>query len=63
MKTAPWILAAVAAAVWCVAARADVFPKETLIKGERMIVRKGESHGIANTGKQPLVFIDVIAEQ
>ena len=140
MKTAPWILAAVAAAVSCAAARADVFPNETLIKGERkevagghgtlyadyaftrdkalkdqavkevswlrlepgdsvgyhphvtnedvyvivsgegvfkdkdgkdkpvkagdiMIVRKGESHGIANTGKQPLVFIDVIAEQ
>ena len=140
MRNVPWILAAAAAAVACGAARADVFPKETLIKGERkevagghgilhadyaftrdkalkeqavkevswlrlepgdsvgyhqhvtnedvyvivsgegvfkdkdgkdkpvkagdvMIVRKGESHGIANAGKEPLVFIDVIAEQ
>jgi mannose-6-phosphate isomerase-like protein (cupin superfamily) len=31
--------------------------------GDVTIVRKGESHGIANTGKEPLVFIDVIAEQ
>ena len=31
--------------------------------GDIMIVRKGESHGIANTGKVPLVFVDVIAEQ
>lgn len=140
MKNVHWILAAVAAAVSCAAAQADVFPKETLIKGERKeagggrgtlygeyaftrdkatrdqavkevswlrlmpgdsigyhphatnedvyvivsgegvfkdkdgkdkpvkagditIVRKGESHGIANTGKEPLVFLDVIAEQ
>ena len=140
MKNVPWVLAAVAAAVSCGAARADVFPKETLIKGERkevagghgtlyadyaftrdralkeqaikevswlrlepgdsvgyhphvtnedvyvivsgegvfkdkdgkdkavkagdiMIVRKGESHGIANSGKVPLIFVDVIAEQ
>lgn len=140
MKNLPWILAAAAAAVACGAARADVFPKEALIKGERkevagghgilhaeyaftrdkalkeqavkevswlrlepgdsvgyhqhvtnedvyvivsgegvfkdkdgkdkpvkagdiMIVRKGESHGIANVGKEPLVFIDFIAEQ
>ena len=31
--------------------------------GDVAIVRKGESHGIANTGKVPLVFVDVIAEQ
>jgi mannose-6-phosphate isomerase-like protein (cupin superfamily) len=30
--------------------------------GDIMIVRKGESHGIANTGEEPLVFVDVIAE-
>jgi mannose-6-phosphate isomerase-like protein (cupin superfamily) len=140
MKNRLWILAAVAAAVACATARADVFPKETLIKVERKdvagghgsvfteyaftrdkalkdqaikevswlrlmpgdsigyhqhvtnedtyvivsgegvfkdkdgkdkpvkagdvtIVRKGESHGIANTGKEPLVIVDVIAEQ
>ena len=140
MKNTHWILAATIAAVACATARADVFPKETLIKVERKdvagghgsvfteyaftrdkalkdqaikevswlrimpgdsigyhqhvtnedtyvivsgegvfkdkdgkdkpvkagdvtIVRKGESHGIANTGKVPLVFVDVIAEQ
>ena len=140
MKNVPGILLAVAAATVCCAARADVFPKETLAKGDRKdvagghgtvygeyaftrdkalkeqaikevswlrlepgdsigyhqhvtnedvyvivsgegifkdrdgkdksvkagdvaIVRKGESHGIANTGKVPLVFVDVIAEQ
>ena len=31
--------------------------------GDVTIVRKGESHGLANTGTVPLVFIDVIAEQ
>ena len=31
--------------------------------GDVTIVRKGESHGIANTGKEPLVIVDVIAEQ
>ena len=140
MKNTHWILAATIAAVACATARADVFPKETLIKVERKdvagghgsvfteyaftrdkalkdqaikevswlrlmpgdsigyhqhvtnedtyvivsgegvfkdkdgkdrpvkagdvaIVRKGESHGIANTGKEPLVIADVIAEQ
>ena len=140
MKTPARILLAVAATLACAGARADVFPKESLIKGERKdvagghgtvygeyaftrdkagkeqafkevswlrlepgdsigyhqhvtnedvyvivsgegvfkdkdgkdkpvkagdvaIVRKGESHGIANTGKVPLVFVDVIAEQ
>jgi len=31
--------------------------------GDVTIVRKGESHGIANTGKEPLIMVDVIAEQ
>lgn len=31
--------------------------------GDVTIVRKGESHGLTNTGTEPLVFIDVIAEQ
>ena len=44
MKNVPWILvAAAAAAMACAAARADVFPKETLIKGERKEVAGG--HG------------------
>ena len=140
MKNTHWILVATIVAVACATARADVFPKETLIKVERKdvagghgsvfteyaftrdkalkdqaikevswlrimpgdsigyhqhvtnedtyvivsgegvfkdkdgkdkpvkagdvtIVRKGESHGIANTGKEPLVIVDVIAEQ
>ncbi len=38
--------------------------KDKAVKsGDIMIVRKGESHGIANTGKEPLVFVDVSAEQ
>jgi mannose-6-phosphate isomerase-like protein (cupin superfamily) len=140
MKKSHWMLVAAAAMVACAGARADVFPKETLIKGERKdvagghgtvygeyaftrdkalkdqaikevswlrlmpgdsigyhphvtnedvyvivsgegvfkdkdgkdkpvkagdiaIVRKGESHGIANSGKEPLIFVDIIAEQ
>ncbi|MFT4267466.1 MAG: cupin domain-containing protein [Xenophilus sp.] len=31
--------------------------------GDVTIVRKGEAHGLANTGREPLVFLDVIAEQ
>ena len=31
--------------------------------GDVTIVRKGESHGLANDGREPLVFVDVIAEQ
>ena len=31
--------------------------------GDVTIVRKGEGHGLANTGTEPLVFVDVIAEQ
>ena len=140
MRTIHRILLAAAATLACLGARADVFPKETLIKVERKdvagghgsvfteyaftrdkalkdqaikevswlrimpgdsigyhqhvtnedtyvivsgegvfkdkdgkdkpvkagdvtIVRKGESHGIANSGKEPLVIVDVIAEQ
>ncbi|MGP1683972.1 MAG: cupin domain-containing protein [Giesbergeria sp.] len=35
----------------------------TVKAGDVTIVRKNESHGIANTGTVPLVFVDVIAEQ
>lgn len=31
--------------------------------GDVTIVRKGEAHGLTNTGTEPLVFVDVIAEQ
>lgn len=31
--------------------------------GAVTIVRKNESHGLTNTGTEPLVFVDVIAEQ
>ena len=31
--------------------------------GDVTLVRKGESHGLTNTGTEPLVFVDVIAEQ
>jgi len=38
--------------------------KEVPVKaGDVTIVRKGESHGLSNTGSVPLVFVDVIAEQ
>lgn len=38
--------------------------KEVPVKaGDVTIVRKGESHGLAATGTEPLVFVDVIAEQ
>jgi mannose-6-phosphate isomerase-like protein (cupin superfamily) len=140
LKKSNWMLVAIAAMMACAGARADVFPKEALLKGDRKdvagghgtvygeyaftrdkalkdqaikevswlrlmpgdsigyhqhvtnedvyviisgegvfkdkdgkdkpvkagdvaIVRKGESHGIANSGKEPLVFVDVIAEQ
>lgn len=31
--------------------------------GDTTIARKGESHGIKNTGTEPMVILDVIAEQ
>lgn len=38
--------------------------KEYSVKaGDVTIARKGESHALTNTGKEPLVFLDVIAEQ
>ncbi len=38
--------------------------KDCAVKaGDVTIVRKGESHGLVNSGKEPLVFVDVIAEQ
>ena len=43
MKNRHWILVAAVAATACAAARADVFPKETLIKVERKDVAGG--HG------------------
>ena len=33
------------------------------LPGDITIARKGQSHGLANTGAEPLVFISVIAEQ
>ncbi len=38
--------------------------KDVAVKpGDVTIVRKNESHGLTNTGTEPLVFVDVIAEQ
>lgn len=38
--------------------------KEISVKaGDITLVRAGEAHGLKNTGKEPLVFLDVIAEQ
>ena len=31
--------------------------------GDITIARKGQSHALINTGKEPLIFLDVIAEQ
>lgn len=31
--------------------------------GDITVVRKGESHGLTNNGKEPLVLVDVIAAQ
>lgn len=42
----------------------DTDGREVPVKpGDVTIVRKGESHGLTNTGTEPLVFVDVIAEQ
>ncbi len=38
-------------------------PQATRVTSRLTIVRKGESHGLTNTGSVPLVFVDVIAEQ
>jgi mannose-6-phosphate isomerase-like protein (cupin superfamily) len=38
--------------------------KETPVKaGDVTIARKGEAHSMKNTGKEPLVILDVIAQQ
>lgn len=38
--------------------------KESAVKaGDITIARKGEAHALKNTGKEPLVFLDVIAQQ
>ena len=42
----------------------DTDGKEYPVKaGDITLVRAGETHGLTNTGKEPLVFLDVIAEQ
>lgn len=38
--------------------------KEISVKaGDTTIARKGESHGIKNTGTEPMVILDVVAQQ
>ncbi|MDR2820716.1 MAG: cupin domain-containing protein [Desulfovibrio sp.] len=42
----------------------DSTGKETRVKaGDITIARKGESHALKNTGKKPLIFLDVVAAQ
>lgn len=42
----------------------DSAGKESAVKaGDITIARKGEAHGLKNTGTVPLVFLDVIAQQ
>lgn len=42
----------------------DTAGNETKVKaGDITIARKGDSHALKNTGTEPLVFLDVIAEQ
>lgn len=42
----------------------DTAGKETPVKGgDVTIARKGEAHALKNTGKAPLVFLDVIAQR
>lgn len=37
---------------------------ETVVRaGDVTIARKGQSHALANTGKEPLVFLDVIGQK
>ena len=38
--------------------------KESVVRaGDITIARKGESHALKNTGTEPLVFLDVVAQQ
>ena len=42
----------------------DSVGKESPVRaGDITIARKGEAHGLKNTGTEPLVFLDVIAQQ
>lgn len=42
----------------------DTDGKETVVKdGDVTIARKGQSHGLRNTGKGPLVVLDIIGQQ
>lgn len=42
----------------------DSAGKESAVRaGDITIARKGESHALRNTGKEPLIFLDVIAQQ
>lgn len=42
----------------------DTSGKETPVKsGDITIARKGDSHALKNTGSEPLIFLDVIAQQ
>lgn len=42
----------------------DTNGKESPVKsGDITIARKGESHALKNTGKEPLIFLDVVAQQ
>jgi mannose-6-phosphate isomerase-like protein (cupin superfamily) len=42
----------------------DSAGKETPVKaGDITIAKKGESHALKNTGKEPLVFLDVVGAQ
>ncbi len=42
----------------------DSTGKETPVKvGDITIAKKGESHALKNTGKRPLVFLDIVAAQ
>ena len=41
----------------------DTAGKETAVKaGDVTIARRGDSHALKNTGKTPLVFLDIIAQ-
>ena len=42
----------------------DTAGKETPVKGgDITIARKGDSHALKNTGTEPLIFLDVVAQQ
>ncbi len=42
----------------------DSAGKETPVKaGDITIARKGDTHALKNTGKEPLIFLDIIGQQ